>query len=107
LHKPIQRLDKYPTLLKEFIKCNEINPMDHPKLLESSQRWDIIVDEIGAFRGKVETGERLKDLELKISNWKVLTIHCLFIFSPYISFSDNSFPSYANIYISDSLRGLH
>lgn len=59
LVKPVQRLCKYPLLLKELVKVTDANHPDHSNLEKALSKVESVVASINDKKRKVEEQERL------------------------------------------------
>ncbi|ODQ63204.1 hypothetical protein NADFUDRAFT_84393 [Nadsonia fulvescens var. elongata DSM 6958] len=70
LIKPIQRICKYPLLLKELIKYTPTTWACYPELLDGLEATKRIAESVNNAQRRVENRDLVKDLTGRISDWK-------------------------------------
>ncbi|PRP83849.1 calmodulin-binding protein [Planoprotostelium fungivorum] len=63
LIKPVQRICKYPLLLRELIKVTPTGSSEHAQLLEAQQKIDLVLAEVNEQTGEDENREKLLELQ--------------------------------------------
>lgn len=70
---PMQRITKYPLLLRELLKLSEEGSKDYKCLVEAEQKMKDIVLEANEQTRKVENVNRLMDVQvLAESDWRMI-----------------------------------
>eukprot|EP01098_Paradermamoeba_levis_P016286 TRINITY_DN869_c0_g3_i2.p1 TRINITY_DN869_c0_g3~~TRINITY_DN869_c0_g3_i2.p1 ORF type:complete len:700 (-),score=172.43 TRINITY_DN869_c0_g3_i2:68-2077(-) len=62
LAKPVQRLCKYPLLLRELQKCTDENHPDYKRIIESSNKITVVVDLVNERTRQVDELKKMMDL---------------------------------------------
>jgi len=69
LLSPLQRLCRYPLLLKELVKHTPPDHPDHKPIKEAHLRMKDVCTSVNEARRQLEHLEKLEDLQNSISNW--------------------------------------
>ena len=73
LIKPVQRICKYPLLLKELVKFTEDRHVEMKQELEEAyESMNRVTSMINELRRKEENRKTVTELEKAVENWKVL-----------------------------------
>jgi len=70
LLSPLQRLCRYPLLLKELVKHTPLDHPDHKPIKEAHLRMKDVCTGVNEARRQLEHLEKLEDLQNSISNWE-------------------------------------
>lgn len=69
LLKPVQRICKYPLLLKELGKCTDENTKEHTEIIQGLDAMKAVTAFINDLKKRREAQELVRQLEAKIENW--------------------------------------
>ena len=77
LIKPVQRICKYPLLLKELVKFTEDRHVEMKQELEEAyESMNRVTSMINELRRKEENRKTVTELEKAVENWKVRFLQC-------------------------------
>jgi len=82
LLKPVQRICKYPLLLRELSKCTEENAAEHAQIIKGLEAMKAVTVFINELKKRREAMELVRQLEAKIENWDEV-FFLFFLFLPF------------------------
>ncbi|KCV71017.1 hypothetical protein H696_01963 [Fonticula alba] len=109
LMTPVQRICKYPLLIREMLKCTEEDTPGHARMTEAFAAVNAIVDEVNLQKRKAENVEILQALAGRLrglENFKLADLERELLLEIEIDLNYSCFPGHDSAFIGSERRTL-